>query len=226
MTALAAHPAPPKATESPKSFHHQENSRNPVKPVSPTPLNEAAETEERFLGFCADLRPTGALEETLVRRAAVLAVRLERSVAHEQAGTAQRIRQAETDFVGPEGLDAASIDRLKAEARALAGFDASREGTLARRHEAATERGFYKALKELRLVQKQARTQEGVESNESFEQELGSFFQRNREGDEREARYLDPHERTPVQAPHSPGQSPIAASSDHFDLPITIGRRC
>jgi len=47
-------------------------------------------------------------------------------------------------------LDLEAIDRSRAGAASRALFDGSKEAQLARRYEAAAERGFYRALRELR----------------------------------------------------------------------------
>jgi hypothetical protein len=78
---------------------------------------------------------------------------MDRGVSQESAALSRRVRQAEADFVAPEGLDPAAIARLRAEAGREAMFDPSREAGLARRYEAAAERGFFRALKELRLLE-------------------------------------------------------------------------
>ena len=54
-------------------------------------------------------------------------------------------------------------------------FDPSKEASLARKYEAAAERGFYRAIKELRLLQKQTRVLDMDTKAEIFRQELGSI---------------------------------------------------
>jgi len=70
-------------------------------------------------------------------------------------------------------LEAIESDRATASDRAL--FDASREAALARRYEAAAERGVYKALAELRRVEAEAAMVEAEAPDEGpAEESLGS----------------------------------------------------
>ena len=85
---------------------------------------------------------------------AVLALRMERGFLQESAALAARVRKARDEFEAPEGLDEASVELLRDEAATRALFDPSAEATLARKYEAAAERGFFRALKELRQVEK------------------------------------------------------------------------
>ncbi len=59
---------------------------------------DAAEVERRFAGFQADFAPATDSGRCLVRRAAMLSVRLERCVVHEAAAISTGIRHAEADF--------------------------------------------------------------------------------------------------------------------------------
>ena len=70
-------------------------------------------------------------------------------------------------------LDAFELDREEAGRRAL--FDPSKEATLARRYEAAAERGLFRALKEFRQVEREAAENPQLASPPAFEP-LGSFF--------------------------------------------------
>jgi len=73
------------------------------------------------------------------------------------------------------GLDTAAIeaDRVGAATRAL--FDPSKEATLARRYEAAAERGFFRTLRELRQVEAEAVDRPEPAPAPAAEP-LGSFF--------------------------------------------------
>ena len=76
-----------------------------------------------------------------------------------------------------EGLDVDGIELSRAEAPARAIFDASPEAVLARKYEAATERGLYRALREFREVQGIAPQVEAIQSVASDPaEELGSSF--------------------------------------------------
>src|SRR6185312_9533644 len=121
-------------------------------------------------------RPSGELGRALVRRIAILAVRLDRSVLQETAALSDRVRRAEDDFEAPEGLDAGTIDRLRAEAGRRAMFDPSKEAILARKYEAAAERGLFRALKEFRQVEREAKDSGTHPEVEAARESLGSFL--------------------------------------------------
>jgi hypothetical protein len=120
------------------------------------PEREAAEVERRYIAFCEELQPSGEVGMSLARLAATMAVRMERNVEFELASLTARVRQAEADFVPPDGVDDATAARLRLEAGKLALFDDSKEACLARKYEAASQRAFFKALQELRLIEKRA----------------------------------------------------------------------
>ena len=65
-------------------------------------------------------------------------------------GELEALRKLRDEF-DHEGLE---LDRAEAAARAM--FDASKESMLARKYEAATERGLYRALREIRQLQVEA----------------------------------------------------------------------
>ncbi len=75
-------------------------------------------------------------------------------------------------------LDLEAIDQDRAEAPARALFDTSKEATLARKYEAAAERGLYRALGEFRLAEAEAAAlaAEAPPSAESARGSLASFF--------------------------------------------------
>jgi hypothetical protein len=187
------------------------------------PNEGVAEVERRFASYREELQASGELGETLVRRAAVLSVRLDRCVSHETASLAGRIRQADADFVAPAGADAATIAQLRAEARARAMFDPSPEANLARRHEAATERSFFKVLNELRQMAQDSRQDESPAAD-GFRDSLASIFQLEKEGDEFEARYLEPEERMPFDVAKYCGKAGLPPVGPTADVPFAIGR--
>ena len=135
------------------------------------PELEAAEVQRRYQAFCNELQPSGEVGLALTLRAATLATRMERCVEYETAMLTERVRQAEADFEPPEGVDEATAAQLRSEAGKRALFDDSKEATLARKYEAAAERGFFRSLKELRAHE---RSVKAVEHRE-FVEELGSF---------------------------------------------------
>ena len=192
---------------------------------------DAAEVNRRFAAFQDELRPSGEVGLALVRRAAVCSVRMERGVSQETAALSERVCQAEADFEVPEGVDAAEGARLRAEAGRRAMFDPSKEASLARKYEAAAERGFFRALKELRQLEKQAKAADPSVGFDSYRRELGSFLPLEEIDaglDAIEAR-LDARDRE--MAMPAPSRRPSAASpaappayGGWVDVPFTIGR--
>jgi hypothetical protein len=150
---------------------------------------DAAEVDRRLAAFEDELKPSGEVGRALVRRAALLSVRMDRGVSQESAALSKRVRQAEADFVAPEGLDPAAIAQLRAEAGREAMFDPSREAGLARKYEAAAERGFFRALKELRQLQKQAQAAVYGPGDLKCPTSLGSFSQWEKDDAEFDAMY-------------------------------------
>jgi hypothetical protein len=188
------------------------------------PNEDAAEVDRRFAAFEAELKPSGEVALALVRRAAVLSVRMDRGVSQETAALSDRVRQAEADFLAPEGLDEAAIAQLRAEAGRRAMFDPSKEATMARKYEAAAERGFFRALKELRLLEKQAKAVEPGMDLETFQKMMGSFSPSEMQDDEFDAMYPDEAPMPPTRASsrfESASSSPIGSV---FDVPFSIGR--
>jgi hypothetical protein len=189
------------------------------------PNEDADEVESRFESFREEFRPSSEFGETLVRRAAILSVRLDRSVSHETAALSTRIRQADANFVAPDGADPATVAQLKAEARALTMFDSSKEATLARRYEAAAERGLYRAIKEFHEVEKQARAEAEKAESESFDRVMGSFFQLEERVEKFEVRHAEQ-----AGSGAKPSPRPLETSFPQplgagVDVPITIGKR-
>ena len=218
----------------PKTPEGKENSRRDALKHGLTgqgvvlPNEDAAEVERRFAAFEDELQPSGETGRTLVRRIATLAIRMDRCVSQETAALSEKVRRAEAEFVAPEGLDDGAVARLRAEAGARAMFDPSKEATLARKYEAAAERGFFRALKELRQLECGAKAGEVAAAPaadaETFREVLGSFLELNREAAELEALYFEVDLPTPSKAPR-PGSTawnpPVGRA---FDLPLTIGR--
>jgi hypothetical protein len=135
------------------------------------PEVEAVEVARRTYAFAEDLKPTGDVGVALTRLAAIMSVRIERCFEYENATLTERVRRAEANFVPPEGADEATIALLRTEAGKRALFDSSPEATLARRYEAAAQRGFFKALKELRIHEKAMKATE----EDMVEEHLASF---------------------------------------------------
>jgi hypothetical protein len=191
------------------------------------PLEDAAEVERLSKAFQEELKAEGEVGHALAHRMAVMSVRMDRCVDHENAALTERVRQALDEFEAPEGVDAEEADRLRAEAGHLALFDPSKPATLARKYEAAAERCFFRSLKELRQRTRESAksaTAEVAAQTRSALQQLGSFLPA--------ATKPTPAPAKPVPTPSKPLPTPSRLPStfrdpfatDHFDVPITIGR--
>ena len=107
---------------------------------------DAAEVERMNAAMMAELRPASETGRLLVRRAATMAVRMDRCVEQEDAAIAENVRRAVEECEVPEGADDEQAEALRIRAGKRALFDPSRGACLARKYEAAAERAFYKAL--------------------------------------------------------------------------------
>ena len=202
------------------------------------PNEDAAEVDRRLAAFEDELNPSGEVGRSLVRWAALMSIRMDRCVSQETAALSERVRQADAEFVVPEGVSAEEAARLKAEACARAMFDPSKEATLARKYEAAAERGFFRALNELRQLERQAKAVKPLSPAESYRKELGSFLTIEKidaDLDAIEAR-LDRRDAELARigrskpAPTAPSPARMAseprfsAAGGSFELPFAIGR--
>jgi hypothetical protein len=150
-----------------------------------------------------------------------MSVRMERCAEHENARVAEGVRRALAEFVPPEGVtDPAEIARLRNEAERLALFEASKEATLARKYEAAAERSFFRALKELRAHERWVKAAEEAELDE----ELGSFLPGEMTHEEFDA-MCAAEMATPLVGPVSTaGSVDLSALRGRIDVPITVGK--
>jgi hypothetical protein len=188
------------------------------------PAEDADEVERRFIAFRNELQPSGEVGLTLIRRAALLAVRMEKCAERDLAAIEERVVEAMADVEISEGTDPAELSKLQAEAGRLAAFDTSKAANLARRYEAAAERGFFRALREFRLVEKQAKKVDPANQLEQFRNELGSFLEMKKLDDEFDAEYPE-LELSGFDKPFDPAWlSEKAGSKSRIDVPMTIGR--
>ena len=189
------------------------------------PEREAAEIERRVLGFEAELQPTGEVGLALARHAATMSVRMERCARYENITSTDRVRRALDEFVPPEGADEAEIARLRGELSLQASFDPSREASLARKYEAAAERGFFRALKELRLIEKTHKAEEAEFEAEMTQAGLGSFSPGDMTDAEFDAMLARETPKAPPQGSRTAAPVDLGGPMDRFDVPLTIGRR-
>ena len=185
------------------------------------PEREAAEVERRTVAFVEELQPSGEVGVVLARHAARMSVRMERCAEHETAVLTEQVRRALDEFVPPEGVvDAAEIARLRAAAERRALFDASKAADLARKYEAAAERGFFRALKELRQHERRLKAAE----DEAFEEKLASILPGEMTDEEFDARYAEEMSTTPREYAPTAGSVDFSAMGGRVDVPMSIGK--
>jgi hypothetical protein len=189
------------------------------------PEREAAEVERRVVAFEEELQPSGEVGQALVRHAATMSVRMERCVLHETAAMTDRVRRAIVEFVPPEGVDAAEAARLRAEAGTRAVFDPSKEAILARRYEAAAVRGFFRALKELRELDRASKEADAEFEDEFAGESLGSISRMKDEDAEFDAMFLGEALPDPAKMTGPVRSDDFSTFGSRSDLPISIGRR-
>ena len=185
------------------------------------PEREAAEVERRSAAFIEELNPTGEVGVALARHAARMSVRMERCATHENACLTEHVRRAVAEFVAPEGVvDPAEVARLRKEAERRAQFDASREAGLARKYEAAAERGFFRALKELRQHERAVKAAEA----ELLEEKLASILPGARAAEGFDGLDVEAALSALRGRPAVVGSVDFPASRGRVDVPITIGK--
>jgi hypothetical protein len=102
----------------------------------------------------------------------------------------------------------------------------SKEATLARKYEATAERGMYRALKELRQVERDAKGISKPGAVAESRAELGSFFPAGPAMTVVEKLLATPAQSAPIPAPKpvTPARKP--AGGGWSEVHITIGRAC
>ena len=151
---------------------------------------------------------------------------MERAGDQQQDAMAERVRRALAEFVPPEGADAAEVARLRGEVERLAMFDPSKEATLARQYEAAAERGFYRALKELRAMDRQEEADHKAAHEASVDEMVGSILESTRTDHLSDDEFDKMCAEMGMPMPPMPSKSTRPAPSrGGVDVPISIGRR-
>lgn len=140
------------------------------------PEREAAEADHRCRSFAVELDASSEIEMVFVRHAARMSVRMERCALHATAIDSVRVRLAIAAVEIPEGCTPKEAENLRRDAATLALFCPSAEATLARKYEQAAERGFFRAVKELRIVQRDERARERREQEGHLAEPLGSIL--------------------------------------------------
>ena len=186
------------------------------------PEHEGVEIQRRTIAFVEELDPSGEVGIVLARHAARMSVRMERCSEHEKAVLTERVRRALDEFVPPEGVtDPAVLARLRSEVERRALFDDSKEAGLARKYEAAAERSFFRALKELRLHERQVKAAEA----EAIEEKLASFLPGDMTDEEFDARYAEEMSTPPRGYGSTAGSVDLGSLGGRVDVPISIGKR-
>lgn len=187
----------------------------------PSIEDELGVIDRRAVAFAEELNPVGEVSRFLVRRSAVLSVRLERCVVQESASLAARVRRALAEFRAPAGVDAGEAARLRDEVARLASFDPSPEAAAARKYEADAERGFLRVIKEIRQLNRASKALDRESHEVAVRRELASIFA-NRERDAEFDAMLDAiEERTDRELAQGRPKPPVG----RVDVPISIGRR-
>ncbi len=185
------------------------------------PNEDADEVERTFAAFEPDFGPVDEMGRVLIRRAATCAVRMERAVLQETAALTERVEKAQAE------AEANGEDPVEAGHRAM--FDPSKEACLARKYEAAAERGFFRAIKEFRQHRREAKAPALAAPAPApvvapAREPLGSFSPEPAKA----PASPKPAASTPRPAPSiAPKPAPIApkpAPTAFFDLPFTIGK--
>jgi hypothetical protein len=192
---------------------------------------DAAEVKRLSLAFRDELKVEGEVGHALAHRMAVMSVRMDRCVDQETAALSDRVREALDDFEAPESVDADEAERLRAEAGRRAMFDPSHEATLARKYEAAAERCFFRALRELRQFKKSSAAspvaEVAAEAQASMAR-LGSFLPAASPVSAKPSEVAAKPPTSPSKPRSLPSKGLPAAwdpfPPTHFDVPIAIGQ--
>ena len=189
------------------------------------PVEDMVEVEKRFKAYVEDLQPKGALQLTLVRRAATLAVRMERCAEREIESRVDRVTSELDSCEIPDDLPDDAIPELQRIIACEAAFDASREGKLVRRYELDAERGFYRAIMELRRAQNNASLRYSHYSVTRYQDELASFLKPSMFAKSVEARFPELMPDYPHPAREAILSRLEETQNKRVDVPITIGKK-
>ena len=185
------------------------------------PEQTAAEVQRRYVAFATELQPSGEVGMVLILHAARMSVRMEVCANHETAMSTDRVRQALAEIEYPEGVTEAEAFKIRAEVTDRAMVDTSKEATLARKYEAASVRGFFQAIKELRQHEKAVKAAQA----EMLGEESGSFLpgeMSDEEFDRLEAEFSSPTPRKPSNRVES---DDFGTLKGRVDVPISISKR-
>jgi hypothetical protein len=185
------------------------------------PELEDAEVDRRAEALLNEFRAPGELGAALVHQAALMSVRMEMCARHLNRATTARVRQALAEYDVPEGISEAEFERLRLEVSDRVLFDTSKEGLLARKYAAAAERSFYRALKELRLLAKEAK----AASEAKTDQIMASILSGGSSDDAFEKMYIDAIKKTRRQPAGRDEFDDFADLKARVGVPISVGKR-
>jgi hypothetical protein len=189
------------------------------------PEADAAEVARRTFTYAEELGAFGDVGQALARFAALNAVRAERAADQQTASLTQRVRQVEANFVPPEGVDDEEAARLRDEAVRIAMLDPSQEAVLARKYEVAAERGFFRALKLLRQMEREADVLLKADETDRVDAMMASFLKTQKAAqnmdDEMDALYPELALPMPTRPTNFAQVPPMRGP---VDVPMTIGR--
>jgi hypothetical protein len=190
---------------------------------------DEAEVQRRTACYANELMAIGEVGQAVVRRAALNSVRMERGADQQKAALTRRLREVEEEFIAPEDVDTEEAATLRAEAIRIAMFDPTKEATLARQYEASAERGFYKALKQLRQMELQAeallKADEAANHAANVNAMMGSIFEAQRAARKMDDEFDALYPELSMSTPGLPSNSAQFAENPRIvDVPITIGR--
>ena len=192
------------------------------------PAADATEVESRAVAIAAETNVSGVIGHSLARIAALNSVRIERGADQQAAALAEHVRRVDAEFVPPEDADEATAAQLRSEAIRRAMFDPSKEATLARQYQAAAERGFLRALTELRRLEKQARANQPGMDEAAFEKVMASFSQIDQQMDRKldalEAKYPEPAPKSRLEPSKRFDPLDLSPERSRIDVPFSIGR--
>ena len=196
------------------------------------PVGDAAEVDRLQHSYEAELKPSGEVGRMLVRRMALMTVRMDRCVDQETAHLNDRVRQAEADFDAEwpevEGEGDPFRQRMRVETAQRAMFDPSRDATLARKYEAAAERCFFRSLKELRVVEKTAKASVSSPELDQARSALGSFLpaetMKPAPAPQAQKSVTTPSKPLPKPVPTFPVAPKMPPGGSFSEVPFAIGR--
>jgi hypothetical protein len=188
------------------------------------PELEDAEVDRRTEALFNEFRPPGELGMALVHQAALMSVRMEMCARHLNRATTARVRQALAEYDVPEGISEAEFERLRSEVTDRVLFDTSKEGILARKYATASERSFFRALKELRLLAKEAKAAHEARVDET----MASILSGGSGGSSDEAfekMFADAMKKARREPADRDELDDLADLKARVDVPISVGKR-